>query len=361
MRLGIVNETLPSGATLVSRRDMIQIAGVTLVSTSLLGLTGCASLPGMATLAALPRAEVGPITPMTVAGVPVGFLDGGSNPIAVAPPGSTDPVVHSVADTLFWGEQSMEHAMFIALLMPGAELAAQRSEAERFQQQFAGHLARLRSSTVTPANYVALNNSTIALANALSEYEQRMEAAQTSGQIHSLVWPMFFAHVRHEQERFARRLGQLNGGNAAYNRREVIPFWADKMEEHSLFVAHLLDPSEKVLKEAAETSAGLFGKMEAAPTTSKGAADAAAQTIINFKVAAEKGIRAGQIKSIISPALADHVRREAVRFKDELDRSDGSVEPVQAMAPAASAVPPPPTTGTMPASPPGASLPAERG
>ena len=43
--------------------------------------------------------------------------------------------------------------------------------------------------------------------------------------------------------------------------------------------------------------------------------------IIDFKVAGEKGIIAGKIKSIIHPALADLVRREAVRFKDELVRA----------------------------------------
>ncbi len=319
MRAGISTETLPSGATLVSRRNLIQVAGMTLVSTSLLGLTGCAGGPGMATLLALPRADVGPVTPTTVAGVPVGFLDGGTKPIAVAPPGSMDPVAHSVADTLFWGEQLMEHAMFFAMLMPGPELAGPRGEAEGFQRQWADHLARLRASTMTPANYVAQNNQTISLANALIEYKTRMEAAETSGRIHSLVWPMFFAHTRNEAVRFTQRLAQLNSGNAAFDRREVIPFWADKMEEHSLFVAHLLDPSEKVLKEAAETSAGLFDKLE--ETSAKGPAETAAQTIINFKVAAERGIQAGQIKSIIHPALADHVRREAVRFKDELDRA----------------------------------------
>ena len=319
MPAGISTKTLPSGATLVSRRNLIQVAGVTLVGTSLLGLTGCASAPGMATLLGLPRADVGPLTPLTVAGVPVGFLDGGTKPIAVAPPGSMDPVAHSVADTLFWGEQLMEHAMFFAMLMPGPELAGPRGEAERFQRQWAEHLAKLRSSTVTPANYVATNNQTVSLANALIDYKTRMEAAETSGQMHSLVWPMFFAHTRNEAVRFTQRLGQLNAGNVAFDRREVIPFWADKMEEHSLFVAHLLDPSEKVLKDAAETSAGLFDKLE--ETSAKGPAATAAQTIINFKVAAERGIQAGQIKSIIHPALADHVRREAVRFKDELDRA----------------------------------------
>jgi hypothetical protein len=35
----------------------------------------------------------------------------------------------------------------------------------------------------------------------------------------------------------------------------------------------------------------------------------------------EKGIRAGAIKSIIKPELAAHVRRETVRFIDELKRT----------------------------------------
>lgn len=307
--------------TVVTRRRLVEVAGVTLVSTSLLGLTGCASTAGQVALAALPHADVGPITPATVAGAPVGFLDGGTKPIAVAPPGSMDPVAHSVADTLFWGEQLMEHAMFFAMLMPGPELAQQRAEAERFQRQFADHLAKLRAGKVDRGNYVVQNNATIMLANSLIEYKLRMEMAQNGGQIHTLAWPMFFSHTRREAERFVRRLNQLNAGNAAFDRREVVPFWADKMEEHSLFVAHLLDPSEKVLQEAAETSAGLFGQMEAAPPASKDPVLAAAQTIINFKVAAERGIQTGQIKSIILPPLADHVRREAVRFKDEVERA----------------------------------------
>jgi hypothetical protein len=302
----------------VSRRQLFKVGGVTLVAMPILGTAGCAAagLPP-----AFPHIETGPIASQSVAGVQVGSLNGGLKPIFVAPPGSMDPVAHSVADTLFWGEQLLEHATFIAMLMPGRELAGPRSEAEQFQKQFTDHLGRLRSSRLDTSNYRAFNSSTLRLTNDLIGYKQRMEIAQTSGRMHSLVWPLFFAHVRHEAERFARRLTQLNTGNSAFDRREVIPFWADKMEEHSLFVAHLLDPNEKVLIGAAETSADLFGKLEQTPVTSKGPANAAVQQIINFKVAAEKGIQTGQIKSIINPALADHVRREAIRFKDELDRA----------------------------------------
>ncbi len=305
----------------LTRRQLVSIGGVTLVATSFVGVSGCASAMGAMGMPAFPHADVGPISGQTIAGVPVGVLNGGSKPIYVAPAGNMDPVAHSVADTLFWGEQMMEHAMFFAMLMPGPELAGPRSQAEAFQRQFADHLTRLKGSRIDRGNYVAFNNATLGLASGLIEYKSRMEAAQTGGQIRSLVWPTFFAHTRNEAIRFTNRLRQLNAGNAAFDRREVVPFWADKMEEHSLFVAHLLDPTERTLKGAAETSAELFDKLEDTPVGSKDPALAAAQTIINFKVAAEKGIKAGQIKSIIHPALADHVRREAVRFRDELMRA----------------------------------------
>jgi hypothetical protein len=305
----------------VTRRQLVELGGVALVATSLLGTTGCATAMGGFTSAAFPPVNTGAISPQTLGGVQVGSLNGGTKPIYVAPPGSMDPVAHSVADTLFWGEQLMEHAAFMAMLMPGPELAAPRREAEQFEKRFSDHLARLRGGRLDASNYQQFNATTLNLTSGIIDYKHRMEAAQSAGQIRSLAWPMFFAHIRHEAERFARRLAQLNAGNAAFDRREVVPFWADKMEEHSLFVAHLLDPSERALIGAAETSAGLFGKLERAPVGSKAPAMAAAQQIINFKVAAEKGIQSGQIKSIINPALADHVRREAIRLKDELERS----------------------------------------
>ena len=300
-----------------TRRQLVTIGGATLVAV---GLGGCASMM-KAGLPVFPRAEPGPIRGITVAGVPVGTLNGGTKPIFVAPPGSMDPVAHSVADTLFWGDIMMEHAMFFAMLMPGPELAAPRSEAERFQRRFSDHLARLRGGRLDRGSYAGFNAATQSLVGAFIDYKSRMEAAQSSGAMRSLVWPSFFDHTRKEAMRFTSRLGQLSRGNAMFDRREVIPFWADKMEEHALFVDQLLDPDEKVLKDASRTAASQFAKLEAAPSASKDPALAAAQTIIDFKTAAEKGIRMGQIKSIIHPALADHVRREAVRFKDELVRA----------------------------------------
>jgi hypothetical protein len=47
----------------------------------------------------------------------------------------------------------------------------------------------------------------------------------------------------------------------------------------------------------------------------------AAQTILDFKTKAARDIEGGRIKSIIDPRLADHVRREALKFVDELKRA----------------------------------------
>ncbi len=309
----------PGLDALLTRRRLVEVAGVTLIGTALSVTAACAAGTAGAAAAQFPSTPMGTVSPESIAGVGIGRLNGGMKPVYVARPGSQDPVEHSVADTMFWGEQMMEHAMFFVMLMPGPELAQPRGRAEQLQRQFTDHLARLRRGRLSRGDYAAFNNSTLALNRTLIDYKREMEEAQDSGRMHSLVWPLFFNHTRGEAERFARRLEQLNGGDTAYSRAEVVPFWSDKMAEHSDFIAHLLDPEERLLIEASEETSELFRGLERNP--SRGAAEAAVQAIIDFKTAAGQGIQSGAIDSIINPALADHVRREAIRFQDELRRA----------------------------------------
>ncbi|MGQ0559505.1 MAG: DUF2935 domain-containing protein [Sphingosinicella sp.] len=306
----------PLHDTLVTRRSLVQVAGVSLVATALYGTTGCAMAPGMT----FPPAPVGPARAQSVSGTVVGAHNGGTKPVFVARAGSQDPVEHSVADTLFWGDIMMEHAMFFAMLMPGDELASQRGQAEQFQRSFEGHLGRLRNVSLDRSDFVQMNRTTIELVRPFAQFKRDMQQAQESGQLKSLVWPLFFEHTRHEAERFMARLGRLSGGDASFDRAEVVPFWAQIMDEHSQFIAHLLDPQEDLLIEAAEATSDTFRGIRTRGG-STASVMAAAQAIIDFKTAAGQGIQTGQIKSIIHPALADHVRREAVRFKDELTRA----------------------------------------
>jgi hypothetical protein len=244
---------------------------------------------------------------------------GGTKPTYLPEPGSRDPVAHSIAENLFWNEQLMEHAVFFGMLMPGPELAAQRARVTRFQTSFAGLLARSR--TLTAGNYRAANRATIDQARRFADFKHQMQRQQASGRLKSLVWPTFFDHTAREAEYFADRLTRLNAGNTAVDAGAATRFWARIMGEHADFVAHLLDPEERALVAKAMETSRAFHALHAQPSVPAGAATKAVADIIDFKVAAEKGIQAGTIKSIIHPTLADHVRREALKAADELRRA----------------------------------------
>ncbi|MBA2627490.1 MAG: DUF2935 domain-containing protein [Gemmatimonadales bacterium] len=114
------------------------------------------------------------------------------------------------------------------------------------------------------------------------------------------------------------------------------------MDEHARFVAHLLDPDEFELIDKAfrastvfrklsdDTVGGTVAALAAEPGTvidsltqhpEVDAVMSAVQTILDFKTQTVRDIEAGRIKSIIEPRLADHVRREALKFFDELKRA----------------------------------------
>jgi len=309
----------PGHDVLITRRRLVEVGGATLVATALFGASGAAGAESRRGSGASSPAS----RPQGMAGVTVATIGGGTKPVYVTRPGSQDPVEHSVADTLFGADIMMEHALFFAMLMPGEALSRQRAQAQGFQRQFADHLERLMRSRIDRSNYVAFNRATLELVRPFARYKAANRRAQESGELRSLVWPQFFEHTRHEAERFMRRLAQLNTGNTAYSRAEVVPFWAQIMDEHALFIAHLLDPQEQALIETARETSAAFRRIRSGGPSAAGAATVqrAVDDIIDFKTAAGRGIRAGRIRSIIDPALADHVRREAVRFSDELARA----------------------------------------
>ena len=285
---------VPFTAGSPTRREVLAVGGATLVAT--LVMRPARGAPGGGTTR----------------------RHGGAKPVYL--PAGDDAVSHSVADTLFWSDQMAEHASFFVTLMPGRELAGPRARAQEFQATFAAHMEKVRSARLDKTNYVAFNRSTIDMTRRLVDFKRQMQQEQEAGRMRSLVWPLFFDHTAREGERFVRRLERLSKGDAGLEASEVVEFWARIMDEHAEFIAHLLDPQEDALIEKALGSSAAFRELRQ-KRGSKAEADALAKGIIDFKTAAGKGITAGQIKSIIPPALADHVRREAVKFEDELKRA----------------------------------------
>lgn len=253
------------------------------------------------------------------------------------------PSLHAWADARFWTDIMAEHALFFTLLMPPELAPKERAEAQTFHKTFSDMFARIDGGG--PPGAAELKSFAAMVVEAVKpfiDYKARLGEAQTSGSLRSLVWPLFFDHTRHEAERLTRRLGTLAGGESELDRSEVSKFWTNIMDEHARFVAHLLDPTEFELIDTCNKTSRVFADLNQGGATGVVSAlldepgtvtdsliknpetDAilsAAQTILDFKTKAARDIEGGRIKSIIDPRLADHVRREALKFVDELKRA----------------------------------------
>ena len=254
-----------------------------------------------------------------------------------------DPAHHAWADARFGTDIMAEHAFFFALLMPEELAATERRQALEFAKAL-GNLYKEIDGSPPPdrSDLKSFTSNIVEQIKPLAEYKARLADAQRDGSLRSLVWPLFFDHTLHEAERFTRRLEACGRGEAEYERSEVVTYWSNIMEEHCRFIAHLLDPDEFDLIEKAMQGSNVFVELGSSgvegtvkPAISEPAAvvrglvqnpetDAvlsAALTLLDFKTETGRAIEGARIKSIIDPRLADHVRREAQKFVDELKRA----------------------------------------
>jgi hypothetical protein len=301
-----------------TRRDVLKAGGIIVLGGVASGCATATGLnPAVPPLAKAIQTETQLRTTSAAAGasMPSSGVEPEDKPTFVAD--ARDPVSYSRADNLFWNDIMMEHAVFFQMLMPGPELDEPRRQAQEFQRLFAGQLQL--AGEIEAGNYVAFNQRSIDLAKRFSDYKKRMREQQVEAKIRSLVWPLFFEHTAREADRFAARLALYNKRQIEFDRAEVVDFWSKTMGEHSGFIANLLDPSEKLLHDQAHKLQKAF--LETGFKDVRGDdVMKAANEVLDFKTVGEKGIKAGKIKSIIHPSLASHVRREAVRFIDELKR-----------------------------------------
>lgn len=296
-----------------TRRDVLKAGGLAVLS-GVVG--GCATATGI-NPAVPPAAKVvqdsrqTAATPASAGATLSKDTDPKDKPTYV--PQAEDPVAYSLADNLFWNDVMMEHAMFFQPLMPGPELDRPRRQAAEYERLFAQQLEQSRG--IDAGNYPQFNERSIDLARRFSVYNKTLREHQATGKMRSLVWPLFFQHTAREADRFAARLALYNRRQIEFDLAEVIDFWSKTMGEHSGFIAHLLDPDERRLISQARKLQDGFRRVRADQVMK------AAAEMLDFMTLGEKGIYAGKIKSIISPRLASHVRREAVRFVDELKRT----------------------------------------
>lgn len=146
-------------------------------------------------------------------------------------------------------------------------------------------------------------------------------------------FPLLVDHVSREARYFRNRLEELNAGKLEPLPDAIIDenvFFLRIMADHSKFIGHLLDPSERQLVEQARGFSHDFDQLlfqakdlesmrpqsQTVPLLDQFLDQnrVSVQSLRDFKQTARELIEACRIKSIIHPLLADHVFREAERF-----------------------------------------------
>ncbi len=243
--------------------------------------------------------------------------------VVLPEPGNQDVHIHLWTYARFTAEIMAEHALFFALLIPKEIEKNAHSEALLFYKEFAhlyNDLNKLRPGQ-DEDKIKQLVKKLLQDMEHFIEYKKQMGKKQETGELRSFVWPLFFDHTRHEAERHHARIKALDEGKIDYEYNEVVKFWTKIMAEHADFVAHLLDPQERQLfNQALKTGRQFYQLYGASPQKleTEGILEAA-KNILEFKTEAARKVAAAQIKSIIDPRLADHVRREALKFINEYE------------------------------------------
>jgi hypothetical protein len=231
----------------------------------------------------------------------------------------------------FWLRIMEEHAQFIRAGLP-CDSVALIGEADNFQQEFAA--LRARAERVQgPRQFAALVDDTRGGVGEFYRYNRRLLHLVLTCQLLGGNFALLLDHMSREAEYFLLLLSVMGSDRPLYQAagaREAA-FWLRLMADHSEFVYHRLDPSERTLLEAACGFAAEFdelylqgrdfvsmlrGETEEIPSFRRFLQDARVSTIRlrDFKRAAETLIAECRLIGLIPALLADHMRREADHF-----------------------------------------------
>jgi hypothetical protein len=231
----------------------------------------------------------------------------------------------------FWLRIMEEHAQFIKAGLP-CDNVVLIEEADNFQQEFAE--LRARAERVQgQRQFAELVDDTQTVVGDFYRYIRRLLHMVLTCQLIGHNFALLLDHMSREAEYLLMLLATLGSGRPLYQSagaREVA-FWLRLMADHSEFIVHRLDPSERTMVETAEAFAAEFdslylqgrdfvsmlrGATDEVPAFRRFLQDVRVSTIRlrDFERAAEKLIAECRLVGLIPALLADHMRREADHF-----------------------------------------------
>ncbi|WP_153127144.1 DUF2935 domain-containing protein [Peribacillus tepidiphilus] len=254
-------------------------------------------------------------------------------------------VARSLDEIRFWARIMKEHALFLSLGFNSDDKQLIQ-EAKQFIPLFERIEEQLSNFSVhsDPQQIVNFNNQVYQAAASIWAYKRKVLELTLQCKIVSNNYALLIDHTSREAAYFAKRLKELNEGKLKPLPEAIIKenvFFLRIMADHSKFIGHLLDPSERQLVEQAREFSHDFDQLvfqaidldsmrpqsETKPILDQFLDQNRVSVVAlrDFKKSAKELIEACRIKSNIHPLLADHVFREAERFLHIIDMFEESL------------------------------------
>ncbi|WP_278309191.1 DUF2935 domain-containing protein [Oceanobacillus zhaokaii] len=251
----------------------------------------------------------------------------------------------SLDETRFWSRIMKEHALFLSLGFSYGDTKL-IEEAEQFITLFERIEEKLSKFSLhsDPHEVAKFNVEVYQAATSIWAYKRKVLGLTLNCDIRSNNYPLLLDHTSREAAYFANRLRDLNEGKLQPLPETIIKenvFFLRIMADHSKFIGHLLDPSERKLVAQAREFSHDFDQLvfqaldldsmrpqsETVPILDQFLDQnrVSVKSLRAFKKTASELIDECKIKSNIHPLLADHVFREADRFLHIIDMFDESL------------------------------------
>ncbi|MDD4570142.1 MAG: DUF2935 domain-containing protein [Tepidanaerobacteraceae bacterium] len=245
--------------------------------------------------------------------------------------GQNQFINESLSLNVFWLRIMKEHSLFLRLGLPcdQQELIERALFFEQAFDRLLDRAQRIQGGNVPVVR--ALNEESIQLTRELIEYKTRLLLMMLECRLGGFNYPLLIDHIRREAIYFVNHLERLQRGemiNPVTNLLLEEVFWLRIMADHSKFIKHLLDPSERQLVETANVFSEQLDELRFqaedfqsflrinpmfVPSLGRFTNDAitAITSLRDFKAQAKDLIARCEIISLIPELLADHVLREA--------------------------------------------------
>lgn len=232
----------------------------------------------------------------------------------------------------FWLRILEEHMIFVKGCI-NCEDTNILQELDNFHKEFCALRARAEKNP-TGKRFLDLVGEAQATAKELVKFQRHLLCLVLTCKLSGCNYPLFLDHITRETEYvigLLEKIKECKPLTLQLSKAEEEVFWVRIMADHTKFICHLLDPSERnLIKEVTSFSTEfddlfLQGKDFASmlhccacpvPSFARYSQDVCVSTmrLRDFKKAAYEMIKECKLLGIMPALLADHVRREADHF-----------------------------------------------